>query len=152
MIQWSIKQWIYKYKIFNHLYSKDMTWKSTHVLFILYIKNVKWRNLLITSNSWRKPSLKCSSKSCILLRRSGIIMTLARYFTWLCCLVEICEKGCCLSNSCDTRDCFAEVSSKFLWLIWPSLRLASLDWVTDFLWRYASLSSSVFNSSYTFLS
>ena len=134
------KKWIYQYKIFNHLHSKEMTWKSIHV-FILYIKNVKLRNWLITSNSWRKPSLKCSSKSCNLLRRSRIIMTLVGYFIWLC-LVEICETVCCLSNSCDTRDRFAEAS----------LRVAWLDWVTDSLWRYAFLSSSVFNSSYAFSS
>lgn len=125
--------------------------KSIHV-FSLNILNVKWRNWLMTSNSLRKPSLKCSSKSCILLRRSGIMTTLAGHFTWLCSLLELCETLCCLSNSCCTRVCFAEASCIFSCLIWPSGRLAWLDCVVDVLWRYAIVSSSAFNSSYAFSS
>ena len=99
----------------------------------------------ITSNSLINPSLKCSSKSSVLLLRSGIITTLVGHFTSQCSLVELWKQLFCLSNSCD----FAEASGSFLCIMGLSRLIGVLDGVANCLIQFSSAAS---NSSYAFSS
>ena len=111
-----------------------------------WLTDFRWKqNPSITSNSLINPSLKFSSKSCILLFRSVIITTLVGHFPPQCSLVELWKQVFCLSNPCD----LAKASCTFLSLMGPSKLIGVLAGEAN---CFRLFSSAACNSSYTFSS